>query len=35
MTNSSPEWFANPDFLAWLNNPDENIMTYHRRGETL
>ncbi|TVS15921.1 MAG: hypothetical protein EA417_12005 [Gammaproteobacteria bacterium] len=28
-----PEWFQEPDFLAWLNNPTTSLMTWHTRGE--
>ncbi len=28
-----PEWFARPDFQAWLNNPENNIATWHKLGQ--
>lgn len=27
-----PEWFTNPEFLAWLNAEETTVMTWHRRG---
>lgn len=29
-----PEWFQNKDFLAWLNDADNTVFTWHQRGES-
>lgn len=28
-----PEFFRDPEFLAWLNNPDNRVFTWHKKGE--
>lgn len=28
-----PQWFAEPDFAAWLNSDETNAFTWHQRGE--
>lgn len=26
-----PDWFQEPEFLSWLNNPPSPVMTWHER----
>ena len=28
-----PEWFEDPEFIEWLNNQDNRLMTWHRHDE--
>ena len=28
-----PEWFARKDFMAWLNNPESGVATWHTLGK--
>jgi len=28
-----PEWFAREDFMAWLNDPESNVATWHKLGQ--
>jgi hypothetical protein len=28
-----PGWYTEPEFMAWLNNPNNCTMTFHMRGE--
>lgn len=28
-----PEWFRDPDFMAWLNSEERTLFTWHPRGE--
>lgn len=30
---NAPAVFARPDFMAWLNDPNNAVMTYHRKGD--
>ena len=32
ITLNVPDWFADPDFAAWLDHQDQNCFTYHRHG---
>lgn len=29
---NAPEWFAEADFLQWLNTPSRPLMTWHNKG---
>jgi len=33
LTINAPEWFENEEFLAWINTPETNTMTWHKKGE--
>lgn len=35
VTINVPEWFADPEFSAWLDSPEQNCMTYHRHGKVI
>jgi hypothetical protein len=30
---NAPEWFSRSDFQAWLNNPANNLATWHQQGQ--
>jgi hypothetical protein len=30
---NAPEFFADKDFMAWLNDPDTVVMTWHCKGQ--
>lgn len=30
---NAPELFERPDFLAWLNDPENRVATWHKKGE--
>lgn len=30
---NAPEFYRDPDFVAWLNDPDRQQATWHRKGE--
>lgn len=32
LTLNVPEWFARPDFQAWLNAPSMGLATWHAQG---
>ena len=32
-TLNVPEWFEDKAFLAWLNDPNNTLFTWHSRGE--
>lgn len=31
---NAPEFYRDPEFLAWLNNPVTNVATWHQQGDT-
>ncbi|WP_415912301.1 hypothetical protein [Neptuniibacter sp. QD37_11] len=31
LVSNVPEWFEQEDFVAWLNNPETNVMTWHQK----
>lgn len=33
LTVNAPNVFARADFMAWLNDPQKAVFTYHRKGE--
>lgn len=33
ITVNAPNVFARPDFIAWLNDPEKVVFTYHRKGD--
>lgn len=32
---NAPQFFADPAFQAWLNNPDNCVMTWHKKGQVV
>ena len=34
-TINVPEWFEDKDFQAWLNNPENPVFTWHKKGDAI
>lgn len=33
LTINVPEWFEDKDFQKWLNDPENTVFTWHKKGE--